>query len=178
MKRAAWVVGVAMVLVSQPVWAARTQIHDAAESSQYGRKAGGMLGRGLLNVTTSFVDVLVNLVNETKAGPPFVGTLTGIAKGTGCTILRAGSGAVDLVTFWVPGFNGFPVSDSYTNCLEVSGAQVSWRAPAAPVEIQPASTWEPSPLPAVEPSLAQVPDTSTSSAAAPAAPTPKKTWTK
>jgi len=24
---------------------------------------------------------------------------------------------VDVATFWVPGFNGFPVSDSYDNCL-------------------------------------------------------------
>lgn len=31
--------------------------------------------------------------------------------------LRALSGGVDLATFWVPGFNGFPVSDSYDNCL-------------------------------------------------------------
>jgi hypothetical protein len=27
---------------------------------------------------------------------------------------------VDLVTFWVPGFNGFPVSDSYEDCLEAT----------------------------------------------------------
>jgi putative exosortase-associated protein (TIGR04073 family) len=144
-----------MVLLGQsPAWAARTRIHEAAESQHYGRKAGGMLGRGLLNVVTSPIDVIVNIVNETKVGPPFVGTLTGVGKGLGCGILRLGSGAVDAVTFWVPGFNGFPVSDSYENCLTTDGS-----APAAAEEMpsgygQPASSWE---VPTAEPGAAQAP---------------------
>jgi putative exosortase-associated protein (TIGR04073 family) len=113
---------VCLLLVTPSAEAARTRAHEAAESSVYQEKIGGMVGRGLLNALTGFVDVLVNTVNETKAGPPFIGTLTGLAKGTGCGLLRTGSGAVDLVTFWVPGFNGFPVSDSYENCL------ATWRA--------------------------------------------------
>lgn len=120
------VLGLAIVMLATPsAWAARTGVHDAAESPEYGRKFGGMIGRGVINVATSFVDVLVNVVNETKAGPPFVGTLTGLAKGVGCGTLRLGSGAVDLATCWVPGFNGFPVSDSYDNCLAVSSAQAA-----------------------------------------------------
>ena len=118
------------LLIAQPAWAARTRMHDLAESSRYGEKAGGMIGRGLINVLTSFVDVLVNTVNETKAGPPFVGTLTGLAKGVGCGVLRLGSGAVDVTTFWVPGFNGFPVSDSYDNCLAGTGSSASGSEPA------------------------------------------------
>jgi putative exosortase-associated protein (TIGR04073 family) len=94
-------------------------VHDAAESPRYGTKLGGMLGRGALNVVTCFVDVLTNAVNETKAGPPVLGTLEGLARGTGCGLLRLASGAVDLVTFWVPGFNGAPVSASYENCLAI-----------------------------------------------------------
>lgn len=119
MKR--WGLGVvlAMVVVAQPAWAARTAVHEAAESPEYGRKAGGMLGRGVLNAATCFVDVIVHLVNDTKAGPPVVGTLTGIAKGAGCGVLRLGSGVIDVATFWVPGFNGLPVSDSYDDCLAV-----------------------------------------------------------
>ena len=122
-----------MTLMHQPAWAARTKLHEAAESPSYGRKAGGMIGRGLLNAATCFVDILVNVVNETKAGPPFVGTLTGIAKGAGCGVLRLGSGIIDVATFWVPGFNGAPVSDSYENCLapgSVSAASMgeSWPA--------------------------------------------------
>ena len=119
--KAGWkhaVVGaVVVMLVAQPAWAMRTAAHVAAESPEYGRKFGGMIGRGVINVATCFVDVLVNLVNETRNGPPVVGTLVGVGKGVGCTTLRALSGAVDLTTFWVPGFNGFAVSDSYDNCV-------------------------------------------------------------
>src|SRR3989338_11713040 len=125
MRRFALVLVCVMALGMQPAWAARTVIHEAAESQQYRRKMGGMIGRGLLNGATCFVDVIVNVVNETKAGPPVVGTLTGVAKGVGCGVLRLGSGAVDLVTFWVPGFNGFPVSDSYDNCFDTGSTSAS-----------------------------------------------------
>jgi putative exosortase-associated protein (TIGR04073 family) len=75
-----------------------------------------MLGRGAINVFSCFVDVIVHTVNDTKSGPPLVGTLTGLGRGLGCGVLRLGSGAVDLVTFWVPGFNGIPVSPAYNSC--------------------------------------------------------------
>ncbi len=127
----------ALALLVPNAWAVRTPVHDAAESSHYGRKFGGMIGRGLINVSTSFVDLLVNVVNETRTGTPFVGTLVGLGKGIGCTTLRLGSGAVDLITFWVPGFNGFPVSDSYDNCLAVT----SMSPAAAPLSTSP--TMEP-----------------------------------
>lgn len=165
MKRSGWLVMALSVMVAaQPAWAMRTVAHDAAESPEYKRKLGGMIGRGVLNVVTCFVDPIVNIVNETKAGPPFVGTLTGVGKGLGCGLLRLGSGAVDLVTFWVPGFNGFPVSDSYENCFA--------GAPAAGTEPMPAGYSEPAPswdVPTSEPGAAQAP-------AEPAK--PKKTWSK
>ena len=164
MKRGAWVVAILMVAGSQPAWAARTKVHEAAESERYGRKFGGMIGRGALNVVTSPVDVIVNVVNETKAGPPFVGTLTGLGKGIGCGALRLGSGAVDLVTFWVPGFNGFPVSDSYENCMAGSATSASDTMPAG---YSPSSTWE---VPTAEPGAAQVP--------ASEPPPARKTWKK
>jgi putative exosortase-associated protein (TIGR04073 family) len=174
MKQGIWVLTLSLVLTIAPAsgWAARTRVHEAAESPQYGRKFGGMIGRGALNVLTSFVDVIVNVVNETKAGPPFVGTLTGVGKGVGCGVLRLGSGAVDLVTFWVPGFNGFPVSDSYENCM--AGTSMS-RAeapmpPASGPAIQPATVWQP---PKDEPGAAQV-------SATPVEPAPqqKRVWKK
>ena len=93
-------------------------VWQAAKSPVYGTKVGGMLGRGLLNVATCFVDVIVHTVEGTKQGPPVVGSLTGLGSGIGCTALRVTSGALDVVTFWVPGFNGFPVSRSYSNCIE------------------------------------------------------------
>ena len=156
----------ALVAVQPPVWAARTAVHEAAESADYGRKFGGMIGRGLLNAATCFVDVIVNVVNDTKAGPPVVGTLTGVAKGTGCGVLRLGSGAVDLVTFWVPGFNGFPVSDSYENCFAANASSAAEALP--PGSGHPASTWD---VPTTEPGAAQTPMHSTAQPA-------KKTWKK
>ncbi len=117
MKDARWLVALSVMLMAQPVWAARLPVHDAAESSDYGKKAGGMLGRGLLNAVTFFVDLPVNVVNETRNGPPLIGTLVGLGKGVGCSTFRLLSGGVDVLTFWVPGFNGIPVSSSYENCL-------------------------------------------------------------
>ena len=164
MRRIGWMVAALLVCGGQPAWAARTQVHEAAESLEYGRKFGGMIGRGALNVVTSPVDVIVNVVNETKAGPPLIGTLTGIAKGAGCGVLRLGSGAIDLVTFWVPGFNGFPVSDSYDNCLATSASSEEMPPPGSG---QPAASWQ---VPTTEPGAAQVP--------APSAGQPKRTWKK
>ncbi|MBI4341506.1 MAG: hypothetical protein HY598_04410 [Candidatus Omnitrophica bacterium] len=174
MKRMDGVVVAALMLIgTQPAWAMRTRAHEMAESPRYGQKAGGMLGRGVINASTCFVDPLVHIVNETKAGPPLIGTLTGIASGVGCGALRLGSGAVDLITFWVPGFNGFPVADSYENCLTTGGAMAA--SPASqelpPGYAQPASSaWE---VPTGEPGAAQVPQPAQAQA-----PKPKKTWTK
>lgn len=167
MRRMAWVMTLWLVIGVQPAWAGRTQVHEAAESMDYGRKFGGMIGRGLLNVVTSFVDVIVNVVNETRTGPPFVGTLTGVARGTGCGVLRLGSGAVDLTTFWVPGFNGFPVSASYDNCLTISSSAES-AGEHPPGYGMPSATWE---VPTTEPGAAQAPVADSSRPA-------KKAWKK
>lgn len=128
-------------------------VWQMAESKAYGQKAGGMLGRGLINASTCFVDILVQTVDGTKNGPPFIGSLMGLGSGIGCTSLRAISGVLDVATFWVPGFNGFPVCKDYSNCL---CAQLRKKAEAAPVEqIQaaPAPVTYVAPAPqAVEPS--------------------------
>ena len=113
---------VSLVGFAAPAWAARMKCHEMAESADYQQKVFGMIGRGVVNAATCFVDPLVQTVNETKAGPALIGTLTGLARGTGCGVLRLGSGAIDVLTFWVPGFNGFPVSDSYDNCITTSHA--------------------------------------------------------
>ena len=187
MRRAAGIVAASVAaslgLMGQTAWAMRTPVHEAAESSDYGRKAGGMVGRGLLNVATSFVDIPVNIVNETKAGPPFVGTLIGIAKGSGCGVLRAASGIVDVATFWVPGFNGMPVSDSYENCLagssSTASASMATPEPAAASRPSEAATWQ---LPLAEPAqtpAAPIASASSSSATdAPAASPSKRVWKK
>ncbi len=114
-------------------------VWENAQSDLYKEKAGGMLGRGFLNVATSPVDIFVQTVNRTKTDPPLIGTLTGMAGGLGCTALRASSGIVDVALFWVPGFNGFPVAKSYDNCLEeCSQEPVAQQQFVAPVVSEPA----------------------------------------
>ncbi len=115
-------------------------VWQLAKSPDYGKKVGGMLGRGLVNAATCFVDLVVQTVNGTKDGPPFVGTLTGLGGGLACTALRATSGVLDVATFWVPGFNGIPVSKSYNNCLEMEEETTNYAPPAeAPVQEAPAA---------------------------------------
>ncbi len=170
MKRAVWMVVLSLAVVSaqQPVWAARTQIHVAAESQHYGKKFAGMIGRGAINVLSSPVDIITNTVNETRTGPPLVGTLAGFGKGVGCGLLRLGSGAIDLVTFWLPGFNGIPVSDSYDNCLAGGDAAPAAEAPMPAGYGQPSSGgWD---VPTSEPGAAQVPASEPAKA--------RKTWSK
>lgn len=103
--------------VMSPQVFAQQDIWEKANSDVYKEKAGPMLVRGLLNVVTSPVDILVQTVDKTKDGPPLIGTLTGLAGGLGCTALRVGSGLTDVALFWVPGFNGFPVNRSYHDCI-------------------------------------------------------------
>lgn len=121
-------------------------VWEMAKSESYGEKAGGMLGRGLINVATSPVDLVVQTVNKTKEGPPFVGTLSGLGSGLGCTALRVSSGIVDVALSWVPGFNGFPVARSYDNCIEQEKAVVQpIQAPLAQMPIAPAVSEPPAP---------------------------------
>ncbi len=110
---------------------------EMADSEVYKEKAGAMLGRGLLNVATSPVDIFVQTVNRSKEGPALIGTLTGMAGGLGCTALRASSGIVDAGLFWVPGFNGFPVNRSYDNCLIEASDEVAQPVYQAPMSFQP-----------------------------------------
>ena len=147
-------------------WAKRIGVHDAADAPRYGTKAIGMVGRGVLNITTCFVDVLTQTIDHSKQGPPLAGTLKGLVYGTGCGVLRLGSGAVDVVTFWVPGFNGFPVSDSYDNCLLNTPASSARQERAPSVPSAMASPVEPPPSAPV-----------ISSAPASAA-SPRRTWKK
>jgi len=135
-----------LVLAMMTPNAYAADVWTMAESPSYGRKAAGMFGRGLLNIITSPVDLIVQTVDKTKSGPPIIGTLAGIGSGLGCTVVRAGSGVIDIVTFWVPSFNGIPVSRSYSNCLESPDAGKNWEgsqyvAPAAAT----GTTWAASP---------------------------------
>lgn len=129
-------------------------VWELAQSEAYKEKTGGMLGRGLLNAATSPVDIFVQTVKKTESGPPLLGTLTGMAGGLGCTALRASSGIVDVALFWVPGFNGFPVSRSYENCLE----EASEEPAQAPMSfVTPTPTPSPTPMTVVSEPMVQKP---------------------
>ncbi|PIQ85467.1 MAG: hypothetical protein COV74_08230 [Candidatus Omnitrophica bacterium CG11_big_fil_rev_8_21_14_0_20_45_26] len=121
-------------------------VWSMAQSPHYGRKAGGMFLRGLLNVVTSPVDLVVGTVTGTKEGPPLVGFMTGLGKGVGCTVVRALSGALDVVTFWVPYFNGYPPCKSYADCLNCAPQIPAERAYAPQQVYQPQQpAYEPPP---------------------------------
>lgn len=143
MKKIALFLAMIMLIASAPLgFAAQGEsVWEMAQSEQYGKKAGGMLGRGLVNAATCFVDLIVQTVNGTQDGPPVVGTLTGLGGGIACTALRATSGVLDVGTFWVPGFNGIPVSKDYANCLELEE-----EAPAAESYSAPVPTSAPAPV--------------------------------
>ena len=113
-------------------------VWDMAQSTRYKEKAPGMLGRGLLNVVSCPIDIPVSTVNGAKTTKPeFVGAVGGFATGAVCTILRAASGIIDVATFWVPGFNGIPVSKNYGNCFQVD------QAAADAGYVPPTSVYEP-----------------------------------
>src|SRR4051812_46589796 len=97
MKKTALLLAFIMIFASIPMASAASEdIWTLAKSDQYNKKLGGMLGRGLVNAATCFVDIIVQTVNGTKEGPPFVGTLTGLGGGIACTALRATSGVLDV----------------------------------------------------------------------------------
>ena len=113
-------------------------VWQMAQSPKYGEKLGGMLGRGLINAATCFVDIPVQTVKGAQEGKPeFIGAVGGFAKGTVCTVLRATSGVIDVAGSWVPGFNGLPVSRSYENCLAASEAPA-----AAPAYVPPTTVYQ------------------------------------
>ena len=138
------------ILALTPCVFAEDDVWNMAQSEKYGTKLGGMLGRGLVNVATCFVDVIVHTVEGTQEGPPFVGSLTGLGSGIACTALRVSSGALDVATFWVPGFNGIPVSRSYSNCLEYEEEALE-PAPVAPMAVTPAEPMVVAPQPIAAP---------------------------
>lgn len=117
-------------------------IWQMANSDHYGKKAGGMFGRGLVNAASCFVDLAVQTVEKTKDGPPIVGTLGGIGSGAGCTILRAASGVLDVATFWVPEFHGIPVSRSYSNCLDLDAEYYNKNYPSEGDDLNDYSDYE------------------------------------
>ena len=127
-------------------------VWEMAASPKYGEKAGGMLGRGLLNVATCFVDPFVGAVHGAQTGSPeFLGAIGGFATGTACAVLRATSGVIDVAGSWIPGFNGIPICRNYGECFSCTAP-----SPAAPMTTSyaspaPITTYqEPAPAPILQ----------------------------
>ncbi len=81
------------------------KIEDGARSDHYYAKAPSQLLRGTHNVAFGWSDIVSDLFQ-----PPIgIGTAMGPLTGTATAIARTGSGVVDLLTFWIPGVNGFSV---------------------------------------------------------------------
>ncbi len=87
------------------------QIEHGADSHNYFAKAPSQLFRGLHNVAFGWSNILTDLFQ-----PPIgLGTAMAPLTGPATAITRTLSGAIDLVTFWVPGFNGFSITDGEKN---------------------------------------------------------------
>lgn len=111
---------------------------EMAQSPKYGEKAGGMLGRGILNAASCPIDMFASAAKGSREGTnQFVGVVGGFAKGALCTVTRATSGVIDAATFWVPSWNGIAPCRSYEDCFACT-AQAAPRAVAAATVYQPA----------------------------------------
>ena len=81
------------------------QIQKGVASEHYAAKAPSQLMRGMQNVAFGWSEILTDAFQ-----PPFgVGTALSPITGPVSAIARTGSGVVDLLTFWVPGFHGYSV---------------------------------------------------------------------
>ena len=102
-----FVLGTASVFAAEktynPASMLDNKIQDGAKSDHYIAKAPSQLARGMYNVTFGWSEIVTDLFQ-----PPFgVGTAMSPVTGPVTAIAKTGSGLVDLLTFWVPGFNGF-----------------------------------------------------------------------
>lgn len=112
---------------------AAKDLWEMAKSPKYGEKAGGMIGRGLINAASSPIDMFASAAKGGReSSNQFVGAVGGFAKGAVCTITRAASGVIDVATFWVPQWNGVAPCRSYEDCFACTG-EASGTESAAPV---------------------------------------------
>jgi putative exosortase-associated protein (TIGR04073 family) len=74
-----------------------------SNSDNYGVKFGGQFLRGLFNAGTCWVEIPVTTYERTIEGDtPIVDTVVGCSEGIVRTVLRAGSGVIDVGTSWIP----------------------------------------------------------------------------
>lgn len=78
---------------------------DNAATDAYFSKAGMKILTGVANVATGWLELPKNIIlwNQREQSQ-FVGWTEGVLRGAVHTVSRTGSGALDLVTFWLPTF--------------------------------------------------------------------------
>ena len=90
MKKSIWILGLLLIAFT-PVSFADMEFND--------HSWGDKLGRGVLNMISSPIEIARTVNVQSKAEGPAYGWTVGIVQGLGRTLLRFGAGAIDTVTF-------------------------------------------------------------------------------
>jgi putative exosortase-associated protein (TIGR04073 family) len=81
-------------------------IDDADMSTTYGKTPFNKLTRGVLNMSTFYLEVPANVIRVGKEkNDYFIGATIGTAQGFFACMLRALTGVYDTVTFVIPPYN-------------------------------------------------------------------------
>jgi putative exosortase-associated protein (TIGR04073 family) len=91
--------------IPRTLWAAAALLAAtlAGAPSAFAQDPFTKLGRGIANLLTGWVEIPKNVYQTSVEQNPFAGLTAGLAKGTGAAFKRTGLGAVEAVTFPVPG---------------------------------------------------------------------------
>ena len=73
-----------------------------ALAADYGSQAAAKFSRGIINLTTGWLEVPKNISNESRKSNAGVGLTYGTVKGGVHTVGRTTAGALDTATFFVP----------------------------------------------------------------------------
>jgi len=85
-----------------------------ALADDYGSQATAKFSRGIINLTTGWLEVPKNISNESRKSNAGVGLTYGTVKGSVHTVGRTAAGALDTATFFVPS-ESFVHSDQVWN---------------------------------------------------------------
>ena len=73
-----------------------------AFAEDYGSQAASKFSRGIINLTTGWLEVPKNISNESRKSNAGVGLTYGTVKGGVHTVGRTAAGAFDTATFFIP----------------------------------------------------------------------------
>jgi putative exosortase-associated protein (TIGR04073 family) len=79
----------------------------------YGQKPINKLDRGLINLTTFWMELPGEMAKVSNEQNPLLGVTVGTVQGLFASVVRAGSGLFDTVTFFVPPYDKPIVKPEY-----------------------------------------------------------------